>query len=292
MTYIYTPEEALSIADALSKFLKSQGLNVYIDQALSDEAPYITTLIAKKGELNLLFEAQNEVGCDQFLKDLAVWLHSQRHYAELFIATHRDASFSGTFLQQLDQTGIGLILVEGSGKIKIERNPKNPVLIVSAEPSLKFGKYKELVKACLDKFNQPNSFLYPNNVRKDALRDLCELVEGLTEEVALAAARKGYLQRTEDKIREMKWSDQINATAAEDAYIGNHKPFVSEGLKTDLHSFRNGRNIVDHKVRSKREDTQRQQKFPDRMITGIRLVADLVSLKSTISRMKRANTNL
>lgn len=289
MTYIYTPEEALSIADALSKFLKSQGLNVYIDQALSDEAPYITTLIAKKGELNILFEAQNEVSCDQSLKELAFWLENRRYYAELFIATHIDATFSGSFFRQLDQAGIGLIMVE-SGKVKIERQPRNPALKVSPEPNLKFGMYKKAVMNCLAKYNKPLSFLTGDNARKDALRDLCELVEGLTEVVTIAAVRKGYLQRSEEIIINMKWSDQINILAAANAYANNEPPFLSEELKTDLHAFRNGRNLVDHKVRSKREEALRQQKFPDRMITGIRLIAELAALKSTILRKHKVNS--
>ena len=76
MKYIYTPEEALSIAQTLFDFLKSQSFTVSIDQALNDEAPCSTTLIAKKAELSILFEAQNQVNCAQYLKDLALWLNN------------------------------------------------------------------------------------------------------------------------------------------------------------------------------------------------------------------------
>lgn len=274
MTYIYTPEEACSIADIVLKFLQEQKFDVSIEQIVNEDAPCSTTLLAKKGELNILFEAQNEVSCDQSLKELAFWLENRRYYAELFIATHIDATFSGSFLRQLDQAGIGLIMVE-SGEVKIERQPRNPALKVSPEPNLKFGMYKKAVMTCLAKYNKPLSFLTGDNARKDALRDLCELLEGLTEVVTIAAVRKGYLQRSEEIIINMKWSDQINILAAANAYANNEHPFLSEELKTDLHAFRNGRNLVDHKVRSKREEALRQQKFPDRMITGIRLIAEL-----------------
>jgi hypothetical protein len=55
-------------------------------------------------------------------------------------------------------------------------------------------------------------------------------------------------------------------------------PIVGSTLKDDLHSFRGARNLLDHKVTNKREDTKRQQQFAERMMQGPRLVAELVSL--------------
>lgn len=287
MTYLYTPEEARPIANVVFKFMQSRQFTVSIEKALNDDAPCRTTLIAEKAGLNILFEAQNEVNCDEYLRTLVLWLNNNCHYAELFIVSHRGTNFSGYFFRQLDQAGIGLMIVEDNGKLTIERQPRNPALIVSPAPTLKFGKYKQYVMAFLAKFNQPNSFLSPDTPRKDALRDVCELVEGLTEDVAITAAKKGYLLRDEQTIQQMTWSNRINVLAAPNAYAPNYSPFVTEELKTDLHSFRNGRNLVDHRVRSKREEVQRQQKFQDRMITGVRLVADLVSLKTKIARKKK-----
>ncbi|GAH87112.1 unnamed protein product, partial [marine sediment metagenome] len=246
MKYVYTPEEAISIARTLFDFLTKLKLNVKVDQPLNDQAPCSTTLIAKKGELNILIEAQYQVTCDEDMKDLALWLQNQRFYAELFLATHIDTNFSGTFLKKLDQTGIGLLIIDKDGTVKIEREPKNPALIVCPDPTLKYGKYKSSVSECLKKFNQPNSFLAPENPRKDALRDMCELVEELTEKVILAVVKKGFIKRDENDVPNMRWSDQINILAAQDVYIQNQTAFVSEELKTDLHSFRNGRNLIDH----------------------------------------------
>jgi hypothetical protein len=287
MKYIYTPEEVRTIADALFRFMKHQGFKVCIEKPFHDDAPCATTLIATKAGLNILFEVQKQVHCDQYIKELALWLLKQRFYAELFIATHNTTHFSGEFLKELNQTGIGLILVDDEARVEIVQHPVNPALKTNPSPNLKFGSHKELVKGCVDKFDQPISFLSGNDTRKDALRDLCEVVEKLTEDIALAAVRKGALQRDEDTIEKMKWADKINVLSAANAYKASCTPLISEELKTDLHAFRNGRNIVDHKVRTKREDALRQQKFPDRMITGVRLVSDLVSVKSRIDRQKK-----
>jgi hypothetical protein len=287
MNYLYTPEESQSIANALVKYMQGQGFTVDIEKPLHESAPCSTTLFAQKANLNILFEVQKQVHCDRYIKDLALWLLKQGFYAELFIATHNTTNFSGEFLKEIDHAGIGLIIIENEAKVEIVKPPVNPALKINPSPSLKFGSCKEMVKACIDKFGQPISFLSGNDTRKDALRDLCEIVEKLTEDVALAAIRKGYLQRDEDTIKKLKWADKINVISAKEAYATGCTPFVSEELKLDLHAFRNGRNIVDHKVRTKKEDALRQQKFPDRMITGIRLVSDLASIKSSIDRKKK-----
>lgn len=279
MKYIYTPEEALSIADTLSKFLKGQGFTVNIDKALNSEAPCSTTLIAQKAELSILFEAQNQVNCEQHLKDLALWLNNHRFYAELFIATHRDATFSGAFFKQLNQTGIGLIVVEDSGNVTIERQPRNPALVVCPEPTLKFGPFESKVKECLAKFNLPHSFLTPGNPRVDAARDICEIVEGLTEELAIKGVRKKILKLNEKHIKNQNWSNQIDTLASRKACLPGKTPIIDNNFRTDLHSFRGMRNLLDHKARSKRKEVERQQQLAERMMMGPRLVAELIAKK-------------
>lgn len=279
MKFIYTPEEALSIAQILFDFLKSQSFTVSIDQALNDEAPCSTTLIAKKAELSILVEAQNQANCDQYLKDLALWLNNHRFYAELFIATHRDASFSGSFFKQLDQTGIGLILVEDSGSVKIERQPRNPALVVCPEPTLKFGPFESKVKECIAKFNLPHSFLTSGSPRFDAARDMCEIVEGLTEELAITGVRKKILKLKEKNIEDQDWYGQINTLASKKACLPGKSPIIDGNFKADLHSFRGMRNLLDHRARSKRKEVERQQQLAERMMMGPRLIAVLVAKK-------------
>lgn len=282
MKYIYTPEEAISIADTLLKFLQGRKFTVAIEQPLDEDAPCATTLIAKKGHLNILFEAQNEVSCNESLRDLALWLHNKRICAELFLATHRNTTFSGQFFRQLDHSGIGLILVEHSGKVTIDRQPQNPALIVCPDPSLKFGPYTEKVNECIAKFNLPHSFLMPGNPRMDAARDMCEIVEGLTEELALTAVDKNILRLTERNVKSQDWSTQINTLASSKACVAGKTPVVDSRFKTDLQSFRGVRNLLDHRVTSKQKEVERQQQLAERMMMGPRLVATLVRKKARL----------
>ena len=59
-------------------------------------------------------------------------------------------------------------------------------------------------------------------------------------------------------------------------------PIVTGIFKNDLHSFRGARNLVDHKVRGKRDDVKRQKQFAERMMQGPRLVSELVSLQRKV----------
>lgn len=286
MEYICTAEEAWPIADAVKKFLQLEKYNVQIEKVITTDVPYRTTLLATRNHYSILVDAQHKPDVDIAVKDLVVWLLSNTRCAELFIATDRAAVFSGKFFRALDNTGIGLMIVEDDGTVIIDRNPKNPALVVNPEPGLKFGKYAKAVGTCLKKFNSPSSLLSGDNYRKDALRDLCEIVEGQTEELAVRLSNKGHLILDEEEIRKRKWNDQINLMASKDAYKPNIKPFITEPLKLDLHSFRDARNKLDHKVRSKRDEIARQQQLPERMMMGSRLVADLSKISASVKRRK------
>jgi hypothetical protein len=50
-----------------------------------------------------------------------------------------------------------------------------------------------------------------------------------------------------------------------------------------MHSFRNARNVIDHKVKSKRENAARERQFAERMIQGSRLAAELITIKRKIN---------
>lgn len=101
----------------------------------------------------------------------------------------------------------------------------------------------------------------------------------ITEELGVTACRKGRLKIPEEPFRNKDWAGQINELARPEAYKSPFTPIVSASLKDDLHSFRGGRNLVDHKTRSLREEKRRQMQFADRMMQGPRLVAELLALK-------------
>jgi hypothetical protein len=274
MAYVFTADDAQTIANAVVKYLRKEKYKVSFETALSASAPFRTTLLAKRNNLTVLIDAQKSPNYGGSLQGLARWLGAERKYCELYLATHIDAYIRSGLLTELERDGVGLIVVDDNSAVSVSQKPRNPALVITPDPTLKFGKCKEEVLGSINKFNSIN--------RKDGLRDMCEIVERLTEEVAVSAARKGYIRQTESEVRAKSWSEQINILASQDAYAPGHKRLLSETLKTDLQSFRGARNLIDHKVRTKREDEKRQRQFAERMMMGPRLVVDLMSLKRKV----------
>lgn len=276
MRFELTPDEAQRAARAMIKHFKKHGMRVKVEAPAWSEAPYTTTLVAEKAGRHVLVEAQGTVSYGRSLKELVTWLAVRRHYAETYIATSGEAVIPGAgVLHEMRVDGVGLFFVSDTGVVTQQHRARNAALVVTPEPTLKYGSEKAAVEAALSKFNEVD--------RKDGLRDMCEIVERATEEVGVAACRKGLLIMDERVFREQKdWAGQINELARKEAYNSAHQPLVSATLKDDLHSFRGARNLVDHKARSRREDVRRERQFAERMVQGPRLVADLVSLRRKI----------
>lgn len=274
MKFVVTPEEAQRPARAVIKHLRQRKMQVRIEKAAWADAPYRTSIVAAKGDLTVLVEAQGTLGYGRPLKDLVTWIGVRRYYAEICIATTDEAILQAGVLSELKTDGVGLWIVNAKGSVSEHHKARNPALLVTPDPTLKYGACREEVRAAVEKFNEVD--------RKDGLRDMCEVVERLTEEVGVAACRKGWLKIPETDFRKKDWAGQVNELARAEAYNTAHQPLLSATLKDDLHSFRNARNLVGHKVRTRREDAKRQRQFAERMMQGPRLVAELVSLKRKI----------
>ena len=274
MKFDITPEEAQPLARAVIGHFKKMKMKVKTEQAAWSGAPYRTTVVAEKAGRKVLVEAQSVLSYGRSQKDLAVWLAANRSYAEFYIATGTDAVLDVGTLHAIKTDGVGLLIVEEDGKITEHRRARNSALVITPDPTLTLGPSKAEVTTAVHKFNEVD--------RKDGLRDMCEIVERLTEELGVVASRKAYLKCPETPFRSKDWAGQINELARSDAYNLPHHPLVGTTLKDDLHSFRGARNLIDHKARSQKEENRRQRQFAERMMQGPRLVAELISLKRSI----------
>jgi hypothetical protein len=271
MKFVLTPEEAQVPAVAVAKQLRKRGMTVKSEIEAWPGSPYRTTLVARKSGLCLLVEAQGVLNYGKAIKELATWLAAHRHYAELYLATAYEAVLQAGVLGEMKRDGVGLFVVDEAGVVSESQKARNPALVVTPEPTLRFGDCRQEVVEAVKKFNEVD--------RKDGLRDMCEVVERETEELALRAVRRGLLTMDEAAIEAKDWSSQIDTLASKNAYAAGKVPIVSATFKNDLHSFRGARNLVDHKVKGKRDDANRQKQFAERMMQGPRLVAELVSLQ-------------
>ncbi|HEX8495307.1 MAG TPA: hypothetical protein VF658_21020 [Pyrinomonadaceae bacterium] len=274
MKFNFTPDEAQIVAKAVARYLKRKRMSVSVEVAAWQDAPLRTTLVGKLAGLVTLIEVQGALNYNKPIKDLATWIAAKRYYAELSIAVPSEATTQAGVLDDLREDGIGLLIVEEEGPIKQLIKPKNPSLVIMPDPTLKFGKCKQEVLDAVTKFNDVD--------RKDGLRDMCELVERETEVLAVSSVRKGILVMSENDIKRQDWSTQIDTLASARAYSSGHQPIIETKLKADMHSFRGARNLVDHKVRTKRDDKRRQMQFAERMMQGPRLIAEIMTLQRRI----------
>jgi len=275
MRFDLTPLEARPIAEAVAAWLVAGGYEVVSERPLGEDAPYRTTLMARKSALTVLIEAQGALSYGGRIRALCHWLAAERVYCEFYIATRHDAAVTPQIITELKKDGIGLLVADAAGEICVLHRPRNWALVVTPDPNLTYGRYRRDVAQFVENFN--------GGSRKDALRDMCELVEGLTDTVARTAARKGYVSKTEAEISRLKWSGQIDVLSAESQAGAGHEPVLSN-LRADLHSFRDARNLVDHKATSQRERARRERQFTERMMMGPRLVSELVSVLNRIKR--------
>jgi hypothetical protein len=274
MKFNLTPEEAQEIAGVIAVHLRKRGMKIKIELEAWEGAPYRTTLVGSKSGLRLMVEAQGILNYGKALKELATSLAARRFYAELYLAASCESVLQAGTLAEMKKDGVGLLVVDAQGLVSESLRARNAALVVNPDPTLRFGDCKREVFDAVHKFNDVD--------RKDGLRDMCEIVERETEELALRAVRKGYLVLTEQAIRDKDWSSQIDTLASKNACPPGKDPIVTSSFKNDLHSFRGARNLVDHKVRGKRDDAKRQKQFAERMMQGPRLVAELASLQRKV----------
>jgi hypothetical protein len=273
MKFVVTPDEARNAASILATRYKKQKMTVKTESPAWPDAPYRTTLVAEKGGRKILVEAQGSLSYSRSLKDLASWLAANRHYAELNIAVGEEATINVGALREMNTDGVGLLIVHDDGSVHEHQRARNPALVVTPDPTFSLGPSKREIMAAVAKFNDLG--------RKDGLRDMMEIVERLTEEVGVRAARKGRFKIPEEQFEAKDWSSQINELARRENWFTPHSP-IGSGLKDDLQSFRGARNLVDHKARSAAADKARQRQFAERMMQGPRLAVELIKLKRKI----------
>jgi hypothetical protein len=272
--FILTPEEAQPTALAVYRQLESTGFTIRVEESIDDAAPLRPTLVAEANELRLLIEAQGDPMYSESLRDLVKWAAINRVYGEVYIATSRDKSITMKDLDQMRREGIGLILVDDQGNVHTSEKARNPALMITPEPRLNLGPYNSEIKELVTDFNNGN--------RKGALQHMCELVEQETGALIVKAARKKWLNKTEEDVSSLDWSSRIDVLGSNKAYNSGRVRLVQPNLKNDLHSMRGARNLFDHPAPTRKEKRDREVQFAERMMMGPRLIEALLALKRKI----------
>ena len=270
-----TSEEVQSIINRLVQHYKSRKYKILLEKPLHQDSPYRTSIIlSKNDEIPILIEAQTKLYYHEGLRSLIEYNLRNRENCEVYIAVYSTSILPAEHISKIKREGVGLIFLEENNEIATINQAKNFSLIVTPDPNLIFGKYSLQVKGSIHKFNEVN--------RKDGLRDLFEVFESSVEDLGVKAIGKNkFLSLNELGFKKKDLNGRIDILGADDAYRSS-QAIVDGILKTDLHSFRNARNLCDHRVRSKKEEYRRQIQFPDKMMLGCRLIHELVELTKKI----------
>jgi len=276
MEFDLTPDEVRPMASAVAKWLESRGFRVRVETPVRKDAPARTTLTATQGQLAVLVEVQTDLSYLGLVQELARYVRSRRLFVELYVAIKEkpEPNLSSACLKELENDGVGLLLVSEEGSVHESRHARNPAREVTLDAGLPLGSRTKEVELIFRRFNEGQ--------RKAALEEMVELVEGLIDKVACKAARKGYLRKTESDVRTADLSNKINMLASSQLASCGKPPVFSDALKQDLHSFRESRNLLKHPARGRRGAQRRERQFPERMHMGARLTSDLLGIERKI----------
>ena len=273
-----TSLDARRVASLTRRHFLRQHFKVETDRPAWPDAPYRTSLLCRRRSELKLIECQARLDYHHALKSFHHYLFEHRLPAELYIsvATSDEVTISATALKETDQDGVGLILIDGRGQVTVSKKACDWAYFAAPDPTLKFGSLRALVEAAFVKYNRVD--------RVDGMRDLSNMVEGETRRLARVARTKGWFGSKAIDLDAKDWNGVINLLGSHDASLPGLGPVINEGFKNDLHSFRGGRNLVDHPAPSTTAAERIARQFQDRMVLGARLVADLDARRRSVAQ--------
>ena len=71
MEFLFTPDEAQTIAQGVIRHFRAKKFNVQIEAGLHLDAPYRTTVFCSRDDLHVLVEAQHDPVYNDSLRELA-----------------------------------------------------------------------------------------------------------------------------------------------------------------------------------------------------------------------------
>jgi len=111
-SFLFTPEEAQSVARRVILALEAQGYQCVVEQSVGTDAPFVPTLTAKKSRSpQRCIETQADTHYTGSMKALRNWMWSERFYGTLSICTSDTSTIAARTLHELKRDGVGLSIV-------------------------------------------------------------------------------------------------------------------------------------------------------------------------------------
>jgi len=274
------PSKLWRTAERLISYYRDNGYTVVQLQSVHEFNGYRPHIICRKKYETIVFELREKCNVEKPFENFVDKSQANRIAIKIYYAVpefidETETSIGHAQRHILKRLGIGLLVVRESdvsediGTISCNRR-------FALEPGTSLGKYTKKIDEIIDDYNHGNCL--------NAIRDLCEEVEGATVSLALKAAKKTKISATVDEINdnEFDWANLIDGLSMK-VWRGTTQTQIirDKKLRNSLHNFRDKRNLSDHHKTSKQlRDLELQ--YPEAMLQGIRLLRELIILNNRL----------
>ncbi len=282
MKFQFLSENLWSIAKTLIKYYEKKTYRrISFEKPLAPQYQFKPALVChKRGSAVLVIEIQEKPQLQEYFETFVKECLINQERIEIFLAfphstDDKETSFSHSFLTLAKKYGLGILLVCDNNVI-VHRNAVQCNMRIGEAEMHRPGRYrKDIVKIC-EKFNEGNFI--------DAIRDITELIEGLVDTLAEAAARAKKIVPTIGEVQNYNFETKIKLLSAPNwrnkgGARKKQKKYFDVTLCNDLISYKGVRNLSHH-PRNRYEKMKLERQFLDRMYTGIRLVREVSNIKA------------
>lgn len=274
------PSKLWRTAERLIIHYRNTGYTVTQLASVHEFNTYRPHIICKKKYETIVIELREKCNIEKHFENFIDKSNANRVAIKIYYAVPEYIDGEETFIGHaqratLIKLGIGLLVVkddditEDIGTISCNRR-------FALEPGSTLGKYSNKINIIIEDYNRGNCL--------DAVRDLCEEVEGATVQLALKAAKKGKISATTTEINENEfdWAGLIDGLSLK-VWKGNEQTQIikDKKLRNSLHSFRDKRNLSDHH-KTPKQLRDLEQQYPEAMLQGIRLLRELIKLTNQL----------
>lgn len=269
------PSPLGSTAKELRKHFKKRGYSVSESTGIDETNRYKAHLVFKKVYETIAVEIRQKCDIQHPFLNFVQACQANRVAVKIYFAVPEivegeETTISHTQMSALRTAGIGLFVVNDSGvREEIGTVPCNRR--IALEPGGSLGKYATKVNEITRSYNLGDCL--------DAIRDLSEEVEDATTLLCAKAAKKGKINIAEADVLStgFNWEDKINVLAASNYRGAQQTRFLDQPTSQDLKSFKDTRNLSDHR-KTVKDKRRLEAQYPDKVLQGVRLLRELVKL--------------
>lgn len=266
-------------ADKIIQLYKKQNFKITFVESIDSEFTYKPHIICSKRYEKIAIEIREKCNVESFFEKFVLGCQAKRIHVKLYFAVPEYINDEETLISHnqkniLEKRGIGLLIIrdkdikEDLGTIACNR-------FFAIESGSSVGIHKKNLDQLVKEYNKGKCL--------SSIRDLSEMVELETFNLATKAAKKKTINLNVLNIQNNKysWEDIINCLSSKDYKSNPQTRYFTPVFSNSIKEFKDVRNLSDHKKNAK-QLKELEEKYPEAMIKGIRLLRELIKMKNKI----------